>query len=349
MSKPTIILADTDANYISSLELKFIDTLDERINLEIITDKEYFDEYFSIPRSAEIVALSDDLYTDDLRKHNIANMCVLIEKPQSGDTEDLEIKSVYKYSSLKEIYNEIVGMSNNPELQGNAISTDTQVIMVYSPIGGAGKTSIAVGLSACLAANKRVLYVDAEEMNTFSGLLSGNDYISANSYSEFREDNNRIYMNLKPEIRNERFNYLPPFKGSLSSTGISIRSMIKFVELAKASKDYDYIIVDVDSTYSEDKSVLMSLADKVFMVVMQDKVSAHKMNVLLNNANCTDAEKFIFVCNRYVSDAPNHIVSAGKKKYIVSEFVAEYEGFSELDAEKFNRINGFQNLALMLL
>lgn len=349
MSKPTIILADTDANYISSLELKFIGTLDERINLEIITDRKYFNEYFSIPRTAEILAVSDELYSEELHKHNISNICVLIEKPESGDTEDLEVKSVYKYSSLKEIYNEIIGMSSNPDLRGNATNTDTQVIMVYSPIGGAGKTSVAIGLSTCLAANKRVLYVDAEEMNTFSCLLAGDDFISANCYSEFRADNSRMYLNVKPQIRTERFSYLPPFKGSLSSTGISMSAIIKFIEFAKASKDYDYIVVDADSTYSDEKAELMSLANKVFMIVMQDKVSAHKMNVLLHNANCTDAEKYIFICNRYIADAPNYIVSTGKKKYIVSEFIAESEGFSELDAEKYSKISGFQNLALMLL
>lgn len=349
MSKPTIILADTDANYISSLELKFIDVLDERINLEIITDEKYFDEYFSTPRTAEIVALSDDLYTEELRKHNIANLCILVEHTESSGTEDLELKSIYKYSSLKEIYNEIIGMSSNPDLRGSSTSTETQVVMVYSPIGGSGKTSVAIGLSTCLAANKRVLYVDAEEINTFAVLLEGAESLSSGCYSEFREDNNQIYLNLKPQIRTERFSYLPPFKGSLSSSGISMASIIKFIECAKASKDYDYIVVDVDSTYSEDKAMLMSIANKVFMIAMQDRVSAHKMNMLLHNANCTDTEKYIFICNHYVAEAPNHIVSTGKKKYIVSEFINECEGLAELTAETFSKVSSFQNLALMLL
>lgn len=349
MSKPTIILADTDENYISSLELKFIDTLDEHINLEIITDEKYFEEYFSTPRTAEIVALSDELYTDALRKHNIANLCVLVESTESSGTEDLELKTIYKYSSLKEIYNEIIGMSTDPELRGGNVSAETQVVMVYSPIGGSGKTSIAIGLSTCLAANKRVLYVDAEEINTFSVLLEGAETMSSMFYSEFRPDNNQIYLNMKPQIRTERFSYLPPFKGSLSSIGISIESIIKFIECAKASKDYDYIVVDVDSTYSDDKAMLLSLADRVFMIAMQDRVSAHKMNMLLHNANCTDAEKYIFICNHFVTEAPNYIVSTAKKKYVVSEFINESEGFAELTAEKFGKVSNFQNLALMLL
>ena len=349
MSKPTIILADTDFNYISSLELKFIDTLDERINLEIITDKRYFDEYFATPRTAEILALSDELYTEALRKHNIANICVLVEQPESSGTEDLEIKSVYKYSSLKEIYNEIIGMSSNADLRGNSTATETQVVLVYSPIGGSGKTSVAIGLSTCLAANKRVLYVDAEEINTFAALIDGAESLSTSCYSEFREDNNQVYLNIKPLIRTDKFSYLPPFKGSLSSIGVSIASIIKFVECAKASKDYDYIVVDADSTYSDDKAILMSLADKVFMIVMQDRLSAYKMNMLLHNANCTDMEKYIFICNHYIAEAPNYIVSTEKKKYIVSEFINESPGLAELTADKFSKISGFQNLALMLL
>lgn len=349
MSKPTIILADTDVNYISSLELKFIDALDERINLEVITDKKYFNEYFSTPRTAEIVAVSDELYTEELRKHNISNLCVLVEQTDGGGTEDLELKFIYKYSSLKEIYNGIIGMSGNEELRGDTTTKETQVVLVYSPIGGSGKTSIAIGLCTCLSANKRVLYVDAEDINTFGVLLEGAEPMSSSVYSEFHDSNNQIYLNIKPQIRAERFNYLPPFRGSLSSSGISLSAVIKFVEYAKASKDYDYIVVDVDSTYSDDKATLMSMADKVLMIAMQDRVSAHKMNKLLDNANCTDTEKYIFICNHYNSDAPNHIVSTGTKKYIVSEFINETEGLAELTAESFGKVGSFQNLALMLL
>ena len=46
MGKPRIIIADTDLNYITLLELKFVEELFDKVNLEMITDKEYFDSLF---------------------------------------------------------------------------------------------------------------------------------------------------------------------------------------------------------------------------------------------------------------------------------------------------------------
>ena len=62
MSRPRIIIADTDVNYIQSLQLKFIEEFFEKIDLEIITEREYFDELFSVPQKAEILVVSEDLY-----------------------------------------------------------------------------------------------------------------------------------------------------------------------------------------------------------------------------------------------------------------------------------------------
>lgn len=66
MSRPRIIIADTDVNYIQSLQLKFIEEFFEKIDLEIITEREYFDELFSVPQKAEILVVSEDLYESSL-------------------------------------------------------------------------------------------------------------------------------------------------------------------------------------------------------------------------------------------------------------------------------------------
>ena len=46
MARPRIIIADTDVNYILSLQLKFVEEFFEKIDLEIITDRNYFENMF---------------------------------------------------------------------------------------------------------------------------------------------------------------------------------------------------------------------------------------------------------------------------------------------------------------
>ena len=42
MARPRVIIADTDLNYVSPLQLKFAKEFFEQIDVEIITSAEYF-------------------------------------------------------------------------------------------------------------------------------------------------------------------------------------------------------------------------------------------------------------------------------------------------------------------
>ena len=107
MSRPRIIIADTDVNYIQSLQLKFIEEFFEKIDLEIITEREYFDELFSVPQKAEILVVSEDLYESSLQRHNISKVFLMVEQDENDGTEELNVDKIFKYSSIKEIFNRI--------------------------------------------------------------------------------------------------------------------------------------------------------------------------------------------------------------------------------------------------
>lgn len=47
MSRARVIVADTDINYIIPLQLKFAEEFFDAIDLEIISDRSYFEELFA--------------------------------------------------------------------------------------------------------------------------------------------------------------------------------------------------------------------------------------------------------------------------------------------------------------
>ena len=71
MAKPRIIIADTDINYIIPLQAKFAEEYPNETDLEIITDADYFAKLFSTPQKADILIVSDQLYSGKLRRHDI--------------------------------------------------------------------------------------------------------------------------------------------------------------------------------------------------------------------------------------------------------------------------------------
>ena len=104
MGKTTIILADTDEKFLAPLEIKFLEELDDNAVLEVITDPAFFEEYFSSPKSASVLLVSEELYTSALQRHTINNIFVLSENTEEGRTEDLIITKIFKYTSPKDIY-----------------------------------------------------------------------------------------------------------------------------------------------------------------------------------------------------------------------------------------------------
>ena len=77
MARPRVIVADTDESYVIPLQKKFAELFADKIDLEIITDKDYFNQLFSLSQHADILLVSDTLYNSGLKKHDIRHLMIL--------------------------------------------------------------------------------------------------------------------------------------------------------------------------------------------------------------------------------------------------------------------------------
>jgi Pyruvate/2-oxoacid:ferredoxin oxidoreductase gamma subunit len=139
MANIKILMADTDDKYLMPLERKFIDGLEDKADLIVITDPGYLKQYFSTPQKLDILIINEELYDVALERHDIANVFILTEEEKSP--RDTETNQIYKYTSVKEIYAEVINKSSAKNASFNN-TEETRVLMIYSPIGGIGKTSV---------------------------------------------------------------------------------------------------------------------------------------------------------------------------------------------------------------
>lgn len=340
MKKPVVVLADTDVKIIAPLEIKFLEEYDDKIDLHVITDKEYFDKYFSSPKNVDVLVADEELYSVELQKQNIPRMFVLTESVELDKTNDLIAERIQKYSSIKEIFNRIISLSSfifNSDIKP---SKDTQVLLFYSAGGGVGKTTLSIGVAYSLSQSlKKVLYINAERINSFQYLLNNVMPISSNAYSSFLTSTPDIYSRIKPVLRNDHFDYLPPFAASLSSLEINFGIFKDIILSAKRTNEYDYIVVDTDSVFDNDKADLISAADKVFIICEQNKKSLCATNMLLKNISFGDKEKFIFLCNKFNEKKENYLVSSQEKaNFAINEYIKvidniDVKNLSEICAE----------------
>jgi cellulose biosynthesis protein BcsQ len=352
MSKLVVVLADTDERYLMPLELKFIEEFEDKADIVVITDKEYLKHYFSTPQKVDILIINEDLYSYDLEKHNIGNTFILLESDNSGGTQDMSINKIYKYTSVKEIYTEVINNTASKSLKPMNGNQDTVVIMVYSPCGGIGKTLISMGIGGALAkCYKRTLYVSTETLQSFNFLLSNKSFAANGFERQLTMHSEHIVDYLQSAIGNEMFDYILPFRQATSSYNIRMEDYRYLIEKVKASGRYDYIVVDTSTDFTAEKTMLMSFCDRVIVLTAQDEVSVTKLEFLLNNIDCSDSNKFLFICNKYNGEKNNCLI---KDSLINRCSIGEYIENFDFNGENFN-INflagnkHFQKLAYMFI
>ena len=347
MAKPRIIIADTDISYVIPLQLKVVEDFFEKVDLEIITDKEYFETLFSTPQRVDILIVSEDLYSQAMQRHNIMN-----EQYEEEQTADLNVNHIFKYTSIKEIFNEIIGKSADILNISKDGKQETQVILFYSASGGAGKTTAAMGVSASLTKNyKRVLYINASRLQVFQHMLENHSSItSADVYAKLATPTENVYSEIKYVIRKELFSYLPPFKAALMSLGLNFSVYEKIIVSAKKNGDYDFIVVDTDAAFDEEKAALLNMADKVVVVIKQTLVSVLATNILVSNINGANTDKYIFICNDFDKEEDNALISPNLSlKFSVTDYVEHMNHYDSLRCEDYSKNAGIQRTAFLVM
>lgn len=351
MAKPRIIIADTDVNYIIPLQLKFVEDFFEMVDVEIITTEEYFETLFSTPQRADILIVSEELYSQSMQRHNISHIFVMNEQYEEDQTADLNVNHIFKYTSIKEIFNEITGKSADVLKIKTGTKQETQIVMICSGCGGVGKTTVSAGAAAVLTKNyKKVLYINAAHLQNFQHITENASCIAAaDVYAKLTMASDHIYSDIKHVLRKEVFTYLPPFKAALVSLGLNFDIFEKIILSAKKSNEFDFIVVDTDSSFDEFKMRLIDLADKVVVLTTQSFTSVLATNNLVGNINGANSDKFVYVCNDFDKSKENALISPQIiPKFNVSDYVDHIENCESLTSDDLSKEVGVQKMAFLL-
>lgn len=343
MNKLRVIIADEDENYLSPLEIKFLDEIGEIADIITITDREYFNEYFGTPRKIDILIINKSFYNDFLLKHDVDKIFILNESSDRiGNNE------IYKYTSVKDIYDEVMNNVNLSEKIDNE-NNQTNIIMVYSPAGGTGVTTLSLILSKAIASkHKKVLYLSTENIQSMAVYENINENMSKELEKAIVTQAFDIQTTIKKEVvERQGVAFVPPVKQVTTVLGIKDENYLHLLRKMKEVNFYDYIVVDTDSELSQSKCGMMALSDKVVIVVTQNKVVTKKTDIFLENIDCSDMSKFLFLCNKYRADRENNLTNSSmRNKCIVKQYI---EFLDNIDIKETVDSDAIQNFAYNLI
>ena len=353
MNTPRVILADADVNYISKLQRRFIEEYFNKIKLEIFTQKQCLERQFSTPQVVDVMVVSESMFEGDLLRHDIRFLFVLTEG-ESGTEYIPGVNYISRYTMLKAIFSEIVGKSSPTFSFGEEDKAqEPQIVLVTSAAGGVGKTTVALGVSASLAKSyKKVLYIDAEWMQTFAMYLNNPAPITANEvYAKLIAGNReKLYEDIAYAIREQGFHYLPPFNAPLLSLGLSYRIFSQIAEAAKQSKKYDFIIIDSESVFDEEKTKLINLADRVIVITQQTRTAVNKTNCLYDSLSGTSSDKYLYICNAFDKNADNYLMESSKVvKFAVNDYIQAFSAMEKKSIDSLAKERDIQRIAYLLI
>ncbi len=340
MSEIKVVIAGTDEQYLSSLGLGLLKEIGYGVDLSIITDPLYFQTFFAKPQNIDVLLIEKALMSETIRRLHIERVFILQDTEETEDYGD-NITGIFKYSSAKEIYHKIGVSGQTPEgRKETGENAGVRTILVFSPIGGSGKTMLSLALARELARfNKRVLYINMESIQNFQWVLRYKDTVdSAFCFGLARHDESIVKgKNALSFIANEEFDYIKPVAGSTISYGIKNEDYVFLIRTFIQSGNYDYIVLDTSSELNQCNMDIMGLADRVVTVVKQDAMSIWKTDGFLENIDYSDQEKFLFVCNCYQESKRNFFLeSEYLSGFLPVEYIYRYD--QETDVEIFSRM-----------
>lgn len=293
MEKCKIILADTDLSYLSTIELLLLREYGSQADLQLITDADYLTSYFAEPRKTDVLVINEDLWQEDFRRQDIHQVFLLSEDehPQirTGENDIL----LYKYTSARDVFASINIVLRR--LAGTRTQLPTQVLMVYSPQGGSGKTVTAMGICCGLVnIGSKVLYINTEPLQTFSGFLPEDRAMTERLVKQMLTGSVEA-GELRANIFRDEFDYLAPMQYAMTSYGMDESRYTALLRTAVKSLGYDFIVLDCSSDFTAAKAGLMKSAAFVVLPFRADPGGLQKYRRICQCINTNDHEKFIFV------------------------------------------------------
>jgi ATPases involved in chromosome partitioning len=350
MTLTSIVIATYKPEYLATLERVFVREYQFTAEIVLLPDEKSLKQYFAEPKTIDILLISEELYDQSFVRHNVSHLFILTEEEPNAETAgELFNNMLYMYSNGKTIIDNVVSRTGISHAT-NMHSGVAKVIMVYSPVGGVGKTTLAAGVCTLVARNfRRALFVGTDDLQTFGYIMKGQQRLLAGTEKTLQQKSKYTFDKIKPMLAQELFDIIPPFPAALASLGVTQDHMMFLIDQIKNSGDYDYIIVDGGSDFSDATTRMMSHADQVLLITAQDENSMYKLHCLLDNIDCSDANRFALVCNKYQQNAESFLVADGSRSYPQLDYIEYDPMISPKDGDYLANMQSMQKLGQFFL
>ena len=284
----SVIIADKNMDYLSRIS-EFLQQYDN-LTISICSDGDKFQSIIDAGRY-DVALFDPDISEDRIIFGNVKLALCLYSDEARNLGLYTDMTKVMKYQRISHIYKNIV--REYADKAGYAADFDksqnTHIISVFSPIGGSGKTVIALAVASGLVGiGKSALFVSMEQLSSSvevnakyeNGLIS---LIEAASEPEDKVDFGSKVIGLAKEGMNG-MSYVEGFDRIVDYDAVSSDDIEAVLTRIKRAGLYDYIVVDLESRLGDIEKSVISLSDHIVVVERPGELPSKKMQLFAEQA-----------------------------------------------------------------
>lgn len=283
----SIAIADENKNYLERL----VEVLQEyeELSVSIFTSAELLTQALQ-SRRFDIVLFDPDICENKLTFYNVRlSMCLYSEDAQNAMMY-ADCDKIFKYQRISKIYKEL--MKAYADKAGYMFDFDnsqnTKVVAVYSPIGGSGKTTIALAIAYKLATcGQEVLFLNMEQLDSTScinahtgeaeGITALLEAISGNTNFELK-----LKGLAKKDLKG--VSYIEGFGRLVDYNIVTAQEVGELIDKIRKSGCCDIFIIDMESRLDNVGQVIFEKADNVIVVEKSGDIATKKVDMFAQQA-----------------------------------------------------------------
>ena len=286
MAKINIVLADSDELYLNKLTDYFMEKT-AMFEVSSFTSRDSLIAYM-LEKNIKIDVI---VFAESMANELIANAEIPAKIFLSDGTysDVVGFDSVNKYQKAEKLVHSIQMIYAEQTGHVEVVTggdKQTKAIGVFSPVGGCGKTTMALALSMYLASHgKRVFYLNYEIINSTTEFLNT---APGGSLSDVLLAMKTKGANIGLRIVSNKYfdagmniSFINPPESALEVNELTTPEQIKLIKELENIGDFDAIIIDFDSGFSEAKLELLDACDFILTPFTTDEVSLVKMRLFM--------------------------------------------------------------------
>jgi cellulose biosynthesis protein BcsQ len=327
------VILDDDRAFLEMLT-DFVQTSSYRnkIRLKTFTQKSAFYSFIESVNLFHLLVIKTDMYSD-LALPSPPTPLVLLGEDNAVVSDEIDSICLVKYQPLNQLLDRMLALYEENETKVIHRTYASEIISVYSAVGGCGKTTVAANLAKLLAfLDHKVFYLNLElfqSVSMFPASDNSSNYAQLLYYLQVNSTQLSAKLStLKHFDPQTKVTYLDPLTNVIDMELMSGDTVKCLLETIIAEGEYEFIIIDLDHTMHDRVLRALSLSDFVFWIMLDDLNCLHKSELMLKElknkfsaASLHWKDNISYILNKYTGKIANNfsnrnIVLSGQLPYV---------------------------------